>query len=87
MAWSGWQFVFKRGGMETSGLIGLAKDLRDLTGWDWMIWLGHFGPYQAAMILGGVMLSVAALLKLLERWMNREWMSGIDETDIQPVAG
>ena len=32
-----------------------------------MIWLGHLYPYQAAMILGGVLLAVAALLRLLLR--------------------
>jgi len=84
MAWSGWQFVLKRGGMEASALIGLAKDLREITGWDWTIWLGHYYPYHAAMILGGVMLSVAALLKLLQRVIDKAWM--IEETDTQPVA-
>ena len=74
MAWSGWQFVIKRGGMETSGLIGLAKALRAATGWDWTIWLGHFYPYQAAIILGGVMLVIAALLKLMERGIDKAWL-------------
>jgi hypothetical protein len=32
-----------------------------------MIWFGHQYPYQAAMVLGGVMLTIAALLKLLIR--------------------
>ncbi len=67
LAWSGWQFVIKRGGMETSGMISLAKDLKTATGWDWMIWLGHFYPYQAAMILGGIMLAIAATIKFFER--------------------
>ena len=84
MAWSGWQFVLKRGGMEASALIGLAKDLRAVTGWDWLIWLGHYYPYQTAMILGGVMLSVAALLKLLQRVIDRAWM--VEESDTRPVA-
>jgi len=75
MAWSGWQFVLKRGAMETSGLIGPAKDLSTATGWNWVIWLGHFYPYQAAMVLGGVLLSIAALLKLLERGSDRAWMA------------
>ena len=84
LAWSGWQFVFKRGSMETSGLIGLAKDLREITGWDWTIWLGHFYPYQAAMILGGAMLAVAALLRFLERSLNKEWMDGAGEPATPP---
>jgi len=73
LAWSGWQFVLKRGGMEASALIGLAKDLRGVTGWDWVIWFGHYYPYQAAMILGGLLLSLAAVLKLLERAIKGEW--------------
>ena len=84
MAWSGWQFVLKRGGMEASALIGLAKDVRAVTGWDRTIWLGHYYPYQAAMILGGVMMSVAALLKLLQRGIDRAWMN--DGSGAQPVA-
>lgn len=83
ITWSGWQFVLKRGGMETSGLIGPAKDLSAATGWDWVVWLGYFYPYQAAMVLGGVLLSVAALLKFLERGLDREWM--IEEPAVPQV--
>ncbi|UCF31578.1 MAG: TRAP transporter small permease subunit [bacterium] len=87
MAWSGWQFVLKRGGMETSGLIGLAKDLVEATGWKWMIWLGHFYPYQAAMILGGLLLLIAALLKFLERVTEGEWMAPADRPETRPQGG
>jgi TRAP-type C4-dicarboxylate transport system permease small subunit len=67
LAYSGWMFVLKRGGVEASGIINLAKDLRTLTGWDSLIWMGHQYPYQAAMVLGGILLTIAALLKLLQR--------------------
>jgi len=67
LTYSGWMFVLKRGRVEASGIISLAKDLRALTGWDGMIWLGHQYPYQAAMVLGGVLLAIAALLKLFQR--------------------
>ncbi len=67
LTWSSWLFVVKRGGMESSGMINLAKDLQALTGWDQMLWLGRLYPYQAAMVLGGIMLSIAALLKLFSR--------------------
>jgi len=67
LTYSGWLFVVRRGRVEASGIINLAKDLRALTGWDRMIWIGHLYPYQAAMVLGGVLLTVAALLKLLSR--------------------
>lgn len=64
---SGWMFVIRRGRYEASGMINLAKSLRDLTGWDSLIWFGHLYPYQAAMTLGGVLLTLAALFKLLQR--------------------
>lgn len=67
LTYSGWMFVIKRGRVEASGIINLAKEVKALTGWDSMIWLGHQYPYQAAMVLGGVMLAIAALLKLLLR--------------------
>jgi TRAP-type C4-dicarboxylate transport system permease small subunit len=63
LTYSGWMFVIKRGRVEASGIINLAKDLKALTGWESMIWIGHQYPYQAAMVLGGVMLTIAALLK------------------------
>lgn len=64
LAYSGWMFTIRRGGVEASGIINLAKSLRDLTGWKSMIWLGHQYPYQAAMVMGGSLLAIAALLKL-----------------------
>ena len=67
LTYSGWMFVIRRGRLEASGIINLAKDLKALTGWDSMLWIGHLYPYQAAMVLGGVMLTLAALLKLLLR--------------------
>lgn len=68
LTWSSWLFVIKRGGMESSGMINVAKYLKALTGWDQMIWIGHLYPYQAAMVLGGVMLTIAAIVKLLSRF-------------------
>lgn len=67
LTYSGWLFVIKRGGMETSGLIGLAKSLRDTTSIDQMIWLGHLYPWQSAIMIGGAMLSIAAVLKCFQR--------------------
>ena len=70
LTYSGWMFVIKRGRVEASGIINLAKDLKALTGWDSLIWIGHLYPYQAAMLIGGVLLTVAALLKLLLRFIE-----------------
>ena len=76
LAYSGWMFVLKRGRVEASGIINLAKELRALTGWDGMIWIGHQYPYQAAMVLGGIMLTIAAFLKLLQRLTENEPVVG-----------
>jgi len=64
---SGWMFVIKRGRLESPGIINMAKWLKALTGWDGAIWIGHMYPYQAALMIGGVLLTIAALLKLLQR--------------------
>ncbi len=72
LTYSGWLFVVKRGGLESTGLIGVAKYLRELTGMESMIWIGYFYPYQAAMVIGGVMLTVAAFLKMLLRFSEEE---------------
>jgi TRAP-type C4-dicarboxylate transport system permease small subunit len=85
LAWSGWQLVLKRGGIEASGMIGLAKDLQASTGWDWIIWLGHFYPYLAAMILGGVMLAIAAAIKLVGRGCERAWL--LDDANTSQTEG
>lgn len=67
LAYSGYLFAEKRGGVDASGLISSAKALKKLTGWDELILLGQMYPYQLAIAIGGVMLSIAALLRLLNR--------------------
>ena len=70
LTYSGWLFVLKRGAMESSGLINLAKQLREVSGYDSLIWIGHFYPYQAAIMIGGAMLTLAALLKFCLRLLE-----------------
>jgi TRAP-type C4-dicarboxylate transport system permease small subunit len=79
LTYSGWLFVIKRGGIEASGLINLAKSLKAMTGWDGMIWIGHLYPYQAAMVIGGGMLTIAAFLKLFMRFDTSEQHTTIVE--------
>lgn len=67
LTYSGYLFMIKRGGLESSGLINLAKYLREVTGWNEVMLLGHLYPYQAAMILGGVAVTIAASLRLAMR--------------------
>ena len=67
LAYSGYLFAEKRGGVDASGLINSAKELKKMTGWDGLIVLGQMYPYQLAIAIGGVMLTIAALLRLLNR--------------------
>ncbi len=64
LTYSGWMFVKKRGGLEASGIINLARDLKKMSGWEDILLIGHMSTYQSAMILGGVLLTIAAILKL-----------------------
>lgn len=68
MVYSGYLFATKRGGIEASGLINTAKELKELTGIDSLIVLGQMYPYQMSIAVGGAMLSVAALFRLLNRF-------------------
>lgn len=68
LAYSGYLFAEKRGGVDASGLINSAKDLRNFFGWDWLILIGKMYPYQIAIAIGGVMVAIAALLRLFNRF-------------------
>lgn len=76
MTTSGMQFLESRGGMRLSGMSGLAGALSDATGWSVFAALKTMAPYQFAIVLGGILLTVAGLLRLIERL--RAWR--------QPVA-
>ncbi|WP_413207088.1 TRAP transporter small permease [Rhodospirillum sp. A1_3_36] len=70
---SGVMFAMKRGGIQASGLISSARDLAEATGIPGLEGLGFMGTWQAAMPLGGILLAVAALLKLLSALEERPW--------------
>lgn len=76
LMYSGWMFVIKRGRLESPGIINMAKGLKALSGWDGMIWIGHMYPYQAAIVIGGALLTLAALLKLLQRLTEKPAAQG-----------
>jgi TRAP-type C4-dicarboxylate transport system permease small subunit len=67
LAWSGWLFVTARGNVDASGIIGTAKSLAAATGMPALEALGHMGAWQSALIVGGAVLSLAALARLCER--------------------
>ncbi|AXS40777.1 TRAP transporter small permease subunit [Breoghania sp. L-A4] len=67
LAWSGYLFVTKRGGLEAPGLIGRVRTLAETTGQPWIEVFGHMAFWQASMIVGGVLLMLAALSKFADR--------------------
>lgn len=67
LTYSGYLFAAKRGGIEAPGIIGSAKWLKALSGIEGLETLGIMAPYQAAMVVGGLLITVAAALKFLER--------------------
>ncbi|UZH10025.1 MULTISPECIES: TRAP transporter small permease [unclassified Halomonas] len=67
LVWSGYQFMSSRGGMRISGLSSTVRSLREVTGLELLNVFGTLAPYQFAIVLGGALLAVAALLKFIER--------------------
>ena len=70
LAYSGYLFAATRGGIDASGLITTAKQLSHITDWEGLIILGQMYPYQLAIAIGGVMLTIAALLRLIDRLLE-----------------
>lgn len=71
LAWSGYLFATRRGGVEASGLVGSVKALAETTGIDWLLGLGQMGTWQAAIGFGGAVLAVAAAIRLATRLQER----------------
>ncbi|MRG71665.1 TRAP transporter small permease subunit [Alphaproteobacteria bacterium HT1-32] len=67
LAWSGLEFASRRPQIEASGLISGARELAGSTGLLWLEWLGRMGTWQSAIVFGGIILAVAALIRLLVR--------------------
>jgi TRAP-type C4-dicarboxylate transport system permease small subunit len=67
LSYSGYLFAEKRGGIDSSGLVNTASELKKVTGWDSIATFGQMYPYQFAMAIGGALLAIAALLRLLNR--------------------
>lgn len=80
LAYSGYLFAMKRGSIESSGMINLAKDLSSFFEIESLIILGQMFPYQFAMALGGAMLSISALIRFLNR-LNEKSSVKIIEVD------
>jgi len=67
LAWSGYLFAARRGGVEASGLIGNLRRAADATGQQWLEVFGHMAFWQTAMVLGGLLIAIAGLVKFAER--------------------
>jgi len=67
LAWSGYLFMSGRGNMRISGMSSTVRSLSDATGLEFFNALGTLAPYQFALVVGGIMIAIAAALKLIER--------------------
>jgi|GEM_PF-404647 len=67
LAYSGYLFMIKRGKVDASSLLSSARSLSEYTGIDALAVLGQMYPYYFAMVLGGSMLAIAALVRFLNR--------------------
>ena len=67
LAFAGHEFAMRRGFVDSSGLKAMSNWLADSTGLQFLTWVGKVGTWQYAMVLGGVMLAVAAALRFINR--------------------
>lgn len=72
LAWSGVLFVAKRGKIEASGMRYFAEDLSNWTGLQKISLLGKLYPYQSAIVVGGILLALAAALRLTMRLADQQ---------------
>lgn len=84
IAVSGQRFLESRGGMRISGMTGLADSLTSLTGLEMFQALKTMAPYQFAMTVGGVLLLLAGVLRLIDRL--RAWRRPATEPSV-PEGG
>jgi TRAP-type C4-dicarboxylate transport system permease small subunit len=67
LIWSGIAFASRRGNVEASGIISTARDLAETTGFESLIWIGRMGTWQSAIAFGGILLTIAALVRFASR--------------------
>jgi TRAP-type C4-dicarboxylate transport system permease small subunit len=70
LSFAGHAFAMRRGHIDSSGLKSTAKSLAETTGLPALEWVGKLGTWQYAIAVGGVLLTVAATLKLIQRLSN-----------------
>ena len=67
LAVAGHAFALRRGNLDSSGLKGTGDWLAETTGLQFLEWIGKVGTWQYAIAIGGVILAIAAGLRLFER--------------------
>ena len=68
LIFAGHAFALRRGHVDSSGLKTTGDWLAQVTGIPLLEWVGKVGTWQYAIVLGGAMLTIAALLRLFERF-------------------
>jgi TRAP-type C4-dicarboxylate transport system permease small subunit len=72
LTYSGYLFALKRGNIESPGLVNISDEIVALTNNETFYVVGEMFPYQMAISIGGVMLAIAALLRLLNRFYEKD---------------
>lgn len=67
LVFAGYAFVQRRGNLDSPGLKSTGDWLAEVTGLPALEWIGKVGVWQYAIAFGGVILVIAALLRLIER--------------------
>ena len=67
LAYAGHAFAMRRGHLDSSGLKSTGDWLAQVTGLPALEWVGKVGTWQYAIAIGGAMLCIAGLLRLLQR--------------------
>ncbi|NDR55488.1 TRAP transporter small permease [Aliiruegeria sabulilitoris] len=81
LAWAGHAFALRRGNLDSSGLKSAGDRLAETTGLQFLEWIGKVGTWQYAIAIGGAILAVAALLRLVER------LTSVDQTEVETGEG
>lgn len=72
LAMAGHIFAVRRGNLDSPGLKSTGDWLVQLTGNETLAWFGKTGTWQYAIVFGGVLLVIAALLRLSARFAEKE---------------
>lgn len=67
LAAAGHAFALRRGNLDSSGLKSTGDWLAETTGFQALEWIGKVGTWQYAIAIGGIILAIAAFLRLIER--------------------